>query len=85
MAAKKIAISVPEDVLKRVDRMAKRRKLSRSALISRALREISRVAQEDDIAERINRALAEGEPRENDGRAESPDFSKALRGREWKW
>ena len=54
MAIRKIAISVPEDVLRDVDRLAKKSKTTRSALISKVLKEVSRASTEAGFLARIN-------------------------------
>jgi metal-responsive CopG/Arc/MetJ family transcriptional regulator len=55
MAVRKIAISLPEDVLKEVDRLAKKSKTTRSALISKVLKEVSHASTQREITARINR------------------------------
>jgi len=54
MAVRKIAISVPEDVLKEVDRLAKKTKTTRSGLITQLLKEVSHASGQADIVNRIN-------------------------------
>lgn len=54
MAVRKIAISVPENVLRDVDRLAKKAKTTRSALISKILKEVSRASTEGTLIARIN-------------------------------
>jgi hypothetical protein len=55
VAVRKIAISIPEDVLRQVDHLAKKSKKTRSALISNVLKEVSRASSRNDIIDRINR------------------------------
>jgi hypothetical protein len=54
MAVRKIAISLPEDVLRRVDRLANRAKTTRSGFISRVLSEVSHASGQAEITSRIN-------------------------------
>ena len=54
MAVRKIAISVPENVLRQVDRMAKKSKMTRSGLITHLLKEVSHAASQADIVSKIN-------------------------------
>lgn len=61
MAVRKIAISVPEDVLQQVDRLARRSKTTRSALITRVLKEVSRASNEKEITDRINSLFEDAE------------------------
>jgi len=61
MAVKKIAISVPQDVLKRVDSLAKRTKKTRSGLITQILQHVANADGENEVIERINDLFADGE------------------------
>jgi metal-responsive CopG/Arc/MetJ family transcriptional regulator len=54
MAVRKIAISVPEEVLRQVDRLARKSKTTRSGLITRVLREVSDASNQAEVTERIN-------------------------------
>jgi hypothetical protein len=54
MAVRKIAISIPEDVLALVDRLAKRTKTTRSGCITRVLSEVARATTQAEITDRIN-------------------------------
>ncbi len=54
MPVRKIAISVPEDVLNRVDRLAKKSYTTRSGLITQVLKEIAPAASRSEITEKIN-------------------------------
>jgi predicted transcriptional regulator len=61
----KTAVSLPDALFRRVERLAKQKHLSRSALFQRALE--AYVAAESDVTEQINAALDEiGSDREND-------------------
>lgn len=60
MAMKKIAISLPEPVLQRVDRLAASRGESRSRLIATVLDRVARVKRDRDITAQIDALLADG-------------------------
>jgi len=50
----KTAISVPDDVFDRVDRFARRHKISRSAVFTAAAKEYVQHHQREGITERLN-------------------------------
>lgn len=54
MAVRKIAISVPDDVLKQVDRIAKNRKTTRSGFIADVLKAVSYASDQQAIQKQIN-------------------------------
>ena len=54
----KTAVSLPDDLFRRIERLAKGKKVSRSALFRRAL-EAYLAAQKVDVTAQINSALAE--------------------------
>ena len=54
----KTAISVPDDVFLRVDRFARTRRLSRSAVFSAAAAEYVQKHRGDDITQRLNAVYA---------------------------
>ncbi len=60
MAMKKIAISLPEPVLARVDRLAASRGESRSRLIATVLDRVARAKRDRDITAQIDALLANG-------------------------
>jgi metal-responsive CopG/Arc/MetJ family transcriptional regulator len=60
MAMKKIAISLPEPVLERVDRLAASRGESRSHLIATVLDRVARAKRDRDITAEIDALLADG-------------------------
>ena len=60
MAMKKIAISLPEPVLERVDRLAASRGESRSHLIATVLDRVARAKRDRDITAQIDALLADG-------------------------
>ncbi len=55
----KTAVSIPDDVYRRVDRLARRTKRSRSRLVSEALGEYLARHENDEITEAMNAAVAE--------------------------
>jgi metal-responsive CopG/Arc/MetJ family transcriptional regulator len=55
----KTAVSIPDDVFKEAERLARRTKQSRSRVFSDALREYVARHTPDEITEAINRACAE--------------------------
>lgn len=59
MPMKKVAISLPEPVLKTVDRLAARRGESRSHVIATILSQVTRVKRDRDIAAQIDALLAD--------------------------
>jgi metal-responsive CopG/Arc/MetJ family transcriptional regulator len=61
MAVRKIAISLPEDILRQVDRLAKRTKTTRSGCIARVLAEVSHASTQAEITERINQLFGDPE------------------------
>jgi metal-responsive CopG/Arc/MetJ family transcriptional regulator len=60
MAMKKIAISLPEPVLERVDKLAASRGESRSHLIATVLDRVTRAKRDRDVTARIDEILADG-------------------------
>lgn len=60
MAMKKIAISLPERVLERVDNLAASRGESRSRLIATVLDRVARAKRDRDITAQIDALLADG-------------------------
>jgi metal-responsive CopG/Arc/MetJ family transcriptional regulator len=67
MAVKKVAISVPSEILKKIDRLAKNSKTTRSGLITHVLREVSHVNDQREISEVINRLFEDSEVAEEQG------------------
>ena len=59
MAMKKIAISLPERVLERVDNLARSRGESRSCLIATVLDRVARAKRDRDITAQIDALLAD--------------------------
>ena len=50
----KIAISIPQDILKTVDKLSKEKNVSRSAYISNVLQLVGTKSKESEIINRIN-------------------------------
>lgn len=61
MAAKKLAISVPEEVIREVDHAAKRRGMTRSGFITDVLSHVARARTDAEIARRVNDLFADAE------------------------
>jgi metal-responsive CopG/Arc/MetJ family transcriptional regulator len=59
MAMKKIAISLPEPVLERIDKLAASRGESRSHLIATVLDRVARAKRDRDVTARIDALLAD--------------------------
>lgn len=69
----KTAISIPDEVFKRAERLARRTKKSRSRLFSEALEEYVARHAPDDVTEAMNRVCDEV------GRGKDPFVSAAAR------
>ncbi len=61
MATRKLAISVPEDVVHDVDAAAKQRGMTRSGFITHILRRIARARSDAEISRRVNEVFADPE------------------------
>lgn len=59
MAVKKLAISVPEDVIDEVDRAAAERGVTRSRFITDLLRVAARARSDAEITRRLNRIFSD--------------------------
>lgn len=55
----KTAVSIPDDVFKEIERLAKRLKISRSRMYSIALRDFLARYKAEQITAQLNRTLAE--------------------------
>ena len=55
----KIAISIPQDILKTVDKLSKEKNVSRSAYISNVLQLVGTKSKESEIINRINRLFSD--------------------------
>ena len=78
----KVTISVPKDLVKMADKVAKERKTSRSKVVSSCLQELARQRFEAELEEGY-RAMAADEQREKDAlewaEATLEDFENAKR------
>jgi len=84
MAMKKIAISLPEPVLERVDKLAASRGESRSHLIATVLDRVARAKHDHDITAQIDAFFADEKiPAEQ--KATSKDFLRVSSWRTGKW
>ncbi len=61
MAVKKLAISVPEDVIRQVDCAVAERGVTRSRFISDVLRRIANARKDAEITRRVNQLFADPE------------------------
>jgi metal-responsive CopG/Arc/MetJ family transcriptional regulator len=61
MAARKFAISVPEEVIHEVDQAAKRRGMTRSGFITDVLSQVARARTDAEIARRVNDLFSDRE------------------------
>jgi hypothetical protein len=61
MAARKLAISVPEEVIRKVDQAAKRRGMTRSGFITDVLSHVARARTDAEIARRVNDLFSDPE------------------------
>jgi metal-responsive CopG/Arc/MetJ family transcriptional regulator len=84
MAVRKLAISIPEDVVREVDAAAKKRGMTRSGFISDILRRIARARTDAEIARRVNEVFADPEvAREQSETARRFSRNAPERGAEW--
>jgi len=77
----KTAISIPDDIFKVADRLARRTKKSRSQLFSDAVREYVARHASDDITDAMNRVCAEVDPQADKFAAAAA--SRTLKRAEW--
>jgi hypothetical protein len=61
MAAKKLAISAPEEVIREVDHAAKRRGMTRSGFITDVLSRVARARTDAEITRRVNDLFSDPE------------------------
>lgn len=61
MAARKIAISVPEEVIHQVDHAARRHGMTRSAFIAHVLGRVARARTDAEISRRVNELFSDPE------------------------
>lgn len=55
----RVKISIPQDILKTVDKLSKEKNVSRSAYISNVLQLVSTKSKESEIINRINRLFSD--------------------------
>jgi metal-responsive CopG/Arc/MetJ family transcriptional regulator len=55
----KTAISIPDDVFEQAERFARRKKISRSALFTAAVKEYVQAQLNKDVTQRLNEVYAE--------------------------
>jgi metal-responsive CopG/Arc/MetJ family transcriptional regulator len=60
----KTAVSIPDDVFQKAERLARRTKRSRSEVFTAALREYVARHSPDEITESLNRAFEHGQERD---------------------
>jgi hypothetical protein len=84
VAVTKFAISVPEEVMKRVDQAARKRRATRSGFISEILRSVAEASTDAQISERINRFFSDPNLRRKQ-RREAREWARAVstEGTEW--
>ena len=61
MAARKFAISVPEDVMRQVDRAARRRRMTRSGFITHVLAHVASARTDAEISKRVDAIFRDAE------------------------
>ena len=84
MATRKLAISVPEDVVQDVDAAAKKRGMTRSGFITDILRRIARARSDAEISRRVNEVFADPEVAEEQAKtARQLSRNVTERGTEW--
>lgn len=84
MAARKFAISVPENVMRQVDRAARRRGMTRSGFIAEVLARVARARTDFEISRRVDAFFADPEiAREQVETARAFRRAAATAGTEW--
>lgn len=84
MAAKKFAISVPEDVMRHVDRAATRRGVTRSRFIADMLARVARARTDAEISRRVDALFSDPEVAREQARTAHAFRGAAPRaGTEW--
>jgi len=77
----KTAISIPDDIFKVAERLARRTKKSRSQLFSDAVREYVARHASDDVTDAMNRVCAEMDPQPDNFTAAATN--RILKRAEW--
>lgn len=84
MPARKFAISIPEDVMKQVDRAAASRGVTRSRFIAEVLRRAAQARSDAEITRQLDRVFADtAMSREQRRRARALQSAKPRAGTEW--
>ena len=84
MAARKFAISIPTDVMNRVDRAARRRGVTRSRIISQVLSHVARAGRDAEISNAVEIFFSDPEmAREQAATARAFNKVAARAGTEW--
>ncbi len=84
MAARKFAISVPEEVMREVDRAARGLGVTRSRFISGVLRRVARARSDSEITRRVDELFADPEiAREQSETARALRSRASRAGTEW--
>lgn len=84
MAVRKFAISVPEDVMRQVDRAATRRGTTRSGFIAHVLARVAGARTDAEISRRVNALFSDPQlTREQAGTARAFRRAALRPGTEW--
>lgn len=83
VAVKKFALSVPEDVMKQVDRAAKRFGVTRSRFIADVLRKIANAGMDAEITRRVDELFADPEIAGEQSRTAASLSPSPGNGTEW--
>ena len=84
MAARKFAISVPESVMRHVDRAARRRGMTRSGFVSHVLSRVAEARTDAEISRRVDALFADPEVAREQGKTARTFRRRApARGTEW--
>jgi metal-responsive CopG/Arc/MetJ family transcriptional regulator len=84
MTTKKFAISIPEDVMERVDRAAAQRGETRSRFISNVLRRVADAQRDAEIRRRVDEVFADpAVSEEQRSTAEAYGSVRSARGTKW--
>ncbi|MGE3974859.1 MAG: type II toxin-antitoxin system HicB family antitoxin [Bdellovibrionales bacterium] len=86
MAVRKIAISIPEDVIKKVDALAKKRRTTRSGFIAEILQTVTHASGQEEIRRQIN-LLFKDKNVEYEQQATSQLFVRSIEKKygDWEW
>ncbi|MSP59194.1 MAG: hypothetical protein EXR72_02445 [Myxococcales bacterium] len=84
MAVRKFAISVPEEVMKEVDRAAAGLRTTRSGFVADVLRRVARARSDREITRRVNQLFADPDVA-GEQRATAAAFRKKVPREGWEW